>query len=287
MSNLYIPDSFKKVVLSHILKNGIAEAPEIAWLDLDFPLYLFVQGPKGEGKSSMIYQVCKGANKTPIQASASSLAGSTEKASVDAFLDVYNKASKANTVLLIDDFHLGIASKNKEENVGTTANSDLLTGAMMNMADNYQSYCNQNHFMNVRRVPIFITVNSTTDIYAPLIRHGRADIYNWIPNLEEKRDIVKHIFEPYFEDERQLNGIDNLVGKYKDQSIAFFKQLKSDMMQDVFNTLLSEININNYDYRQVCSIVIKMINDKSEQFTIEELFELAKTRFQMKTNKFE
>ena len=87
--------------------------------------------------------------------------------------------------IIIDDFHKSIA--NEDPNKRKAITSDVLTSYMMNLAEHNRSI----------RIPIIFTANELGDIYPPLIRIGRADIFHWSPTESEKRDIVRYILSSF------------------------------------------------------------------------------------------
>eukprot|EP00959_Pyramimonas_sp_CCMP1952_P090287 1889961-Pyramimonas_sp.AAC.1 len=48
---------------------------------------------------------------------------------------------------------------------------------------------------NIRRVPIIITANDLSTLYAPLLRDGRMEKFYWEPTREDLVTMVLRIFE--------------------------------------------------------------------------------------------
>ena len=135
---------------------------------------LAIQGRAGDGKSSQVREACSVNGIYIFPISGASLSGSHEKESVKELFNVYEAASKfilehknCLACILIDDFDLSVASTFDDRRY--TVNSQLLTGSLMNLADD-PTRCGSK---TTQRVPIIITGNNFTSLHAPLFRHGR------------------------------------------------------------------------------------------------------------------
>jgi hypothetical protein len=93
------------------------------------------------------------------------------------------------------------------------------------------------------RVPIIITGNDFTRLYEPLVRAGRMEAFEWIPNLEERAEIVAGIFpELPKEDCKRLilelnRALTNEhIDPRKSLTVAFFSHLRSALLdEDLWN----------------------------------------------------
>ena len=170
----------------------------------------------------MVKEICRKYGIELIQISSSEFSGSVEAASRDKFKRTYEDAcirkakSKQYTAILIDDFHLSIAT---EDDVGKTVNSSLLSSTIMNICDN--------PWISNYRIPIILTGNNFSRVYGALIRVGRLDLLTWTPDENEKYEIVKNIFFSKF-DGLDTSIIRELLNTFPNNSIAFFhKWLKT------------------------------------------------------------
>ena len=226
----YVSERFSKKLISHIVKNTLSQDCSV-----DIPLMMAVQGFQGDGKSSQIREICSKYNIYIYPISGSSLSGSHEKEALEVISDAYIEASnflssnKFFTIILIDDFDLSVASTT--ENREYTVNSQLLAGFLMNLADDPER-CSGHQ---VCRIPIVLTGNNFSDIYAPLSRHGRMDFFTWNPDFVEKLEILKSLYQNDLS-YRELGQLDRLLNPYKDEPISFFVALKSDFL----DTTISE-----------------------------------------------
>lgn len=240
--NLYIPESFSKIVLTHIISlymnNNHYYNP---------PMYLAIEGTPGEGKTVQTIGTCVRHKINILYVSASQLSGSHERDSIEIMNDIYQSAIRLKrnnkiVAILIDDFHLGNAID--DDNIKRTINSSLLTGYLMNLADNNQ----------IDKIPIILTGNDYSKIYAPLLRAGRADRFMWMPSFFEKKCIVENIFKD-FVCYRQKD-YDKFFNKYSYLSIAEFSQLKNEFRKKIlFESISNHAMIN-----------IKSISDIQSEF---------------------
>ena len=234
-NNTYVPDSFATPVLRHIILNNIIEKTS----NFSPALLLGIQGGYGMGKTFMVKELCKQYNIDLVQLSSSDFSGSVEAASRDRFRKTYEDAciqrAKSNRyiVILIDDFHLSIAT---EDDVGKTVNSSLLASAIMNICDN--------PWLSNYRVPIILTGNNFGKVYGAVVRVGRMDLLSWVPEKEEKFEIVSRIFNARFEG-MNSSEIQKLLAIYPDNSIAFFAQVAEDILLCSFDNVLDYFKKSN------------------------------------------
>lgn len=177
------------------------------------PMFLAIEGRAGEGKTTQTIATCSQHGIYIIYVSASELSGAHEKDSINVMKKLYSAAinlrnSGKVVAILIDDFHMGNVTT--DENVKRTINSNLLTGYLMNLAENNNSI----------KIPIILTGNDFSKTYAPLLRSGRADKFEWNPNYDEKKEIVKTIFNRFANiSEQEFN---ELFDKYAHNSVSDF-----------------------------------------------------------------
>lgn len=240
---VYIPNSFRNAVLKHLILNYCQNINSFSP-----SLLLAIQGSKGEGKSFMIKKICEYYSIEYIPISGAELCGNLEGDSVKKLDSEYESAcieaatSRKFYCIVIDDFHKSLAASN-QKNVNRTSNSDTLVGRIMNLADNPYRYN--------ARIPIILTGNNFTTIYSPLTRNSRMEIFDWVPSIEEKEQIVFYIFKAYYPD-IEFGVIKQLVNQYKDYYVAFFKSLAQDIfwgdcnsIVEAFHEQRQSINLDN------------------------------------------
>ena len=188
----FVPLRFQEYVLRHALA---------AELLAGYPLILAIQGPPGDGKSYQTALTLKRAGYQLFRLSGSLLSGSWERDSVEQVQDLYKRAAEcadsggeSKSALLLDDFDLSPASQ--RDGIRYTVNSQLLTGFLMNLADDV-SMCQVN---TSQRIPIFLTGNDFSSLHGPLIRPGRMDFFTWVPNQDERAQILHGALDPFVSD---------------------------------------------------------------------------------------
>lgn len=269
--NFWIPDRFRNKVIVHIIKNNLFK--------IEPPLILGIQGSQGDGKSSQTREVCSQLGAYVVPVSGSALSGAYEKDSVNALKSAYIYAStiretkKSLTVLLIDDFDLSVASI--FENSRNTVNTQLLCGFLMNLCDN-PTICEDK---TTHRIPIVITGNNFTDLHPPLTRHGRMDIFDWVPTIEEKTQIVSHIYQNLVRSEE--NGkIQRFVKEYKDEPLSFFSSVLVDVLDNIIFDIINKSKTIDIKYIQ------SKVDNLNNNISIEQLTEAANKRQQVRTRNY-
>ncbi len=221
-----IPKRFEKKILLHIAKNNLLN---------DGSLILGIQGPPGEGKSYQLKEILNRNNIEYIHTTASFFSNDLEGVPKDRLIEKYKEASirtrkmKQTTILIIDDFDTGITSI--KTNAQYTVNTQILNGTLMDICDNPKHIGNNNS----ERIPIIITGNDFTYLYSPLIRHGRMDIFTWLPTKEEKIDIVSNFFPNL-----KISDIQKMINTFSEQPIAFYKQILISILEDIMWSKIEE-----------------------------------------------
>lgn len=100
-----------------------------------------------------------------------------------------------------------------------TVNNQMVNATLMNIADsptNVQLPGMYNKEDNAR-VPIIVTGNDFSTLYAPLIRDGRMEKFYWAPNREDRIGVCTGIFKS---DNVPKEDIVKLVDAFPGQSIG-------------------------------------------------------------------
>ncbi|TYH12619.1 hypothetical protein ES288_A06G081800v1 [Gossypium darwinii] len=97
--------------------------------------------------------------------------------------------------LKINDIDAGIG---RFGNTQMTVNNQIVVGALMNLSDNPTRVSigqdlRESNITN--RVPIIVTRNDFSTIYAPLICDGRMEKFYWQPTKEDIVNIVHRMYE--------------------------------------------------------------------------------------------
>ena len=78
-----------------------------------------------------------------------------------------------------------------------------------------------------KRIPIIMTGNDFSTVYAPLLRSGRADMYRWEPDIKLKAVIIRDILDPFVK--MNENEFVQFCSIFRRGTISDFSQLKNDL----------------------------------------------------------
>lgn len=232
----------------------------------------------------MLQTICEKYNIEMKYLSGSDLCGPNEGESRDKIKKAYDDScinfskTKKLCVIVIDDFHLSIAS-DLGENVSKTSNAQVLVGYLMNLADHPYQF-------NVR-VPIILLGNNFQNIYPALIRNGRMDFYNWVPSMDEKINIVYYMYKKFYPDIK-FADVKQLVVLYPDKYVAFFKDVVQDLFFSGFDSVVNEFEKQhgNYLLGQIDKLVGNFL-DVNKAISLEHMKEFAAKRNSIKECNFE
>lgn len=237
----YISPRFLDKLAVHITKNFM-ELPGVR-----VPLILGVHGRKGEGKSFQCELVFQHMGVEPVRMSAGELESPDAGDPVRLLRLRYREAAELikvrgkMCVLLINDLDAGAGRVDK----GTqyTVNTQLVNGTLMNIADNPTDVQLPGSYetLPIHRVPIIVTGNDFSTLYAPLIRDGRMEKFYWEPDWEDRIGVVSGIFD---QDGLSRQEIERLVESFPNQSIDFFGALRSRLYDEQVRTFIHEIGLH-------------------------------------------
>lgn len=234
----YLSPRFLDRLAVHITKNFM-DLP-----GLRVPLILGIHGRKGEGKSFQCELLFEQMGIEPVRMSAGELESPDAGDPVRLIRMRYREAAELikvrgkMCVLLINDLDAGAGRM--DQTTQYTVNTQLVNGTLMNIADNPTdvqlpgSYDTQ----PIHRVPILVTGNDFSTLYAPLVRDGRMDKFYWQPNHEDRLGIVQGIFEP---DRLSSSVIEQLVNHFADQAIDFLGRCDLASMTNRCETLFATL----------------------------------------------
>ncbi|XP_061975346.1 ribulose bisphosphate carboxylase/oxygenase activase, chloroplastic isoform X2 [Populus nigra] len=280
MDGYYIAPAFMDKLVVHISKNFMS-LPNIK-----VPLILGIWGGKGQGKSFQCELVFAKMGINPIMMSAGELesgnAGEPAKLIRQRYreaADIIKKKGKM-CCLFINDLDAGAGRLG-----GTTqytVNNQMVNATLMNIADNPTNVQLPGMYNKEEnpRVPIIVTGNDFSTLYAPLIRDGRMEKFYWAPTRDDRIGVCIGIFKS---DKIPKEDIVKLVDTFPGQSIDFFGALRARVYDDEVRKWVSGVGVD--------SIGKKLVNSREgpptfeqPKMTIEKLLEYGNMLVQEQEN---
>ncbi|KAI3429074.1 uncharacterized protein J3R85_008714 [Psidium guajava] len=279
MDGFYIAPAFMDKLVVHMSKNFMT-LPNIK-----VPLILGIWGGKGQGKSFQCELVFAKMGITPIMMSAGELesgnAGEPAKLIRQRYREAADIIKKGKMCcLFINDLDAGAGRMG-----GTTqytVNNQMVNATLMNIADNPTNVQLPGMYNKEEnpRVPIIVTGNDFSTLYAPLIRDGRMEKFYWAPTREDRIGVCTGIFRT---DNIADEAIVKLVDSFPGQSIDFFGALRARVYDDEVRKWVSGVGVD--------SIGKKLVNSKEgpptfdqPKMTIEKLLEYGNMLVQEQEN---
>ncbi len=246
----YISPRFLNKLAVHITKNYL-DIPKIR-----VPLILGVHGRKGEGKSFQCELVFERMGVEPVHMSAGELESPDAGDPARLIRLRYREAAELirvrgkMAVLMINDLDAGAGRF--DGGTQYTVNTQLVNGTLMNIADNPTDVQLPGSYDStpLPRVPIIVTGNDFSTLYAPLIRDGRMEKFYWYPDREDKIGIVAGIFS---EDGLSRSEIEQLVDTFPNQAIDFFSALRSRIYDEQILQFIQQVGFETVSSRVVNS----------------------------------
>ncbi|KAL2248821.1 UNVERIFIED_CONTAM: Ribulose bisphosphate carboxylase/oxygenase activase 1, chloroplastic [Sesamum indicum] len=249
MGGLYIAPAFMDKLVVHISKNFMT-LPNIK-----VPLILGIWGGKGQGKSFQCELVFSKMGINPIMMSAGELesgnAGEPAKLIRQRYREAADIIRKGKMCcLFINDLDAGAGRLG-----GTTqytVNNQMVNATLMNIADNPTNVQLPGMYNKEDnpRVPIIVTGNDFSTLYAPLIRDGRMEKFYWAPTREDRIGVCKGIFRT---DSVPDEAIVTLVDSFPGQSIDFFGALRARVYDDEVRKWIGGVGVDNIGRKLVNS----------------------------------
>ncbi|PHU05371.1 Ribulose bisphosphate carboxylase/oxygenase activase 2, chloroplastic [Capsicum chinense] len=279
LEGFYIAPAFMDKLVVHITKNFL-KLPNIK-----VPLILGIWGGKGQGKSFQCELVFRKMGINPIMMSAGELesgnAGEPAKLIRQRYREAAEIIRKGNMcVLFINDLDAGAGRMG-----GTTqytVNNQMVNATLMNIADNPTNvqlpgmYNKQEN----ARVPIIVTGNDFSTLYAPLIRDGRMEKFYWAPTREDRIGVCKGIFRT---DSVPDEHVVRLVDAFPGQSIDFFGALRARVYDDEVRKWIERTGLEQVGERLLNSVEGPPVFEQPKM-TIEKLLEYGKLLVQEQEN---
>ncbi|GFP81753.1 ribulose bisphosphate carboxylase/oxygenase activase chloroplastic [Phtheirospermum japonicum] len=249
MEGFYIAPGFMDKLIVHISKNFMT-LPNIK-----VPLILGIWGGKGQGKSFQCELVFAKMGINPIMMSAGELesgnAGEPAKLIRQRYREAADIIKKGKMCcLFINDLDAGAGRMG-----GTTqytVNNQMVNATLMNIADNPTNVQLPGMYNKEEnpRVPIIVTGNDFSTLYAPLIRDGRMEKFYWAPTREDRIGVCKGIFRT---DNVPEEAVIKIVDSFPGQSIDFFGALRARVYDDEVRKWIGGVGVDNIGRKLVNS----------------------------------
>jgi len=267
----YISPRFLDKLAVHITKNFL-DLPGVR-----VPLILGIHGRKGEGKTFQCELVFQRMGIEVVHMSAGELespdAGDPSRLVRLRYREAAEliKVRGKMCVLMINDLDAGAGRF--DQGTQYTVNTQMVNATLMNIADNPTNVQLPGSYDStpLHRVPILVTGNDFTTLYAPLIRDGRMEKFHWEPTREEKIGIVGGI---YSEDGLSESQITQLVDNFATQAVDFFGALRSRIYDEQIRQFIHQVG-----YNKVSSAVVNSVDGppifKKPDFSLSRLIEFG------------
>ncbi|MDB9342826.1 ribulose bisphosphate carboxylase small subunit [Nodularia spumigena CS-586/05] len=246
----YIAPRFLDKLGVHITKNFL-NLPGVR-----VPLILGIHGRKGEGKTfqcQLVFEkmgievthISGGELESPDAGDPARLIRLRYRETAELI-----KVRGKMCVLMINDLDAGAGRF--DEGTQYTVNTQMVNATLMNIADNPTDVQLPGSYDStpLHRVPIIVTGNDFSTLYAPLIRDGRMEKFYWEPDRDDKVGIVGEIFA---EDGLSQREVAQLVDTFPHQSIDFYSALRSRIYDEQVREFIHQVGFERVSLRVVNS----------------------------------
>ena len=166
---------------------------------------------------------------------------------------------------MIDDVDTSTIAVQSDRRYGV--NTQLVSGTLMHIADDPNNVGDR----STMRIPIILTGNNFQTLYGPLIRRGRMRFFDWVPSIETKIHVVKTIFADLIP-QQELTHISEMVQKYAHEPVAFYAELKNDLVDDLIVQTLN--SAPEFDFRSM----LMQLEGATIRTNFKRLMELAEAK---------
>ncbi len=267
----YISPRFEDKLAVHITKNYL-DLPNVR-----VPLILGVHGRKGEGKSfqcELVFEkmgvevthISGGELESPDAGDPARLIRLRYRETAELI-----KVRGKMCVLMINDLDAGAGRF--DEGTQYTVNTQLVNATLMNIADNPTDVQLPGSYDStpLHRVPIIVTGNDFSTLYAPLIRDGRMEKFYWEPSRDDKIGIVGGIFR---EDSFSRQDIEKLVSEFPNQAVDFYSALRSRIYDEQIRGFIHDKGVDKVSSQVVNSN--NMPSFRKPNFGLSDLIEMGR-----------
>lgn len=267
----YISPRFLDKVAVFITKNYL-DIPGVR-----VPLILGIHGRKGEGKtfqSELVFEKM-GVEVTHISGGELESPDAGDPARLMRLR--YRETAELIRVrgkmcaIMINDLDAGAGRF--DEGTQYTVNTQLVNATLMNIADNPTNVQLPGSYDEtpLHRVPIIVTGNDLSTLYAPLIRDGRMEKYYWDPNRDDKVGIVSGIFS---QDGLSDQEVERFVDTFPNQAVDFFSALRARIYDEQIRDFIHQVGVERVS-RRVVNSADKPPEFKKPDFSLSRLIDMG------------
>ncbi len=266
----YISPRFLDKLAVHITKNYL-RLPEVK-----IPLILGVHGRKGEGKTFQCELVYERMGVEVVHISGGELESPDAGDPARLIRLRYREAAELvrvrgqMAVLMINDIDAGAGRFDALTQY--TVNTQLVNNTLMNIADNPTNVQLPGSYdeTEIQRVPVILTGNDLSTLYAPLIRDGRMEKFYWEPDRGDRIGIVSGIFAP---DGLSPQDLTMLVDTFPHQAIDFFGAVRAQIYNEQIRDFIHSVGIENVSRNVVNTLTPPTF--RRPDFTLSHLIEVG------------
>jgi hypothetical protein len=217
MDDILLLPRFSEQVRTHLIAN---------FLDLPVrPIICGIFGRSGDGKSAQLEASLEQCHVEAYRINASDLESGTAGEPGKLIARTYSAASlaiskKAPVALVVEDIDTTVGEW--ELNTGTV-NHQQVIAELMHLADRPVDPLRS----APARVPIFVTGNNLSRLYAPLRRHGRMYVAPWRPEPAEVHAVAVSLLGG-IASERAIRA---LTAEFGEEPLAFFAAVRKAVLE--------------------------------------------------------
>ena len=237
---LHCPPRFRDRVAVHLTRNFWARA---GGPFARVPLILAIWGHKGCGKSFNVELACKQMGVAVVALSAGELedqlAGEVAKRvrqRYETCVRLVEKEGRA-AVLVISDVDAGLGMNGAQ----MTVNTQNCVGELMNLCDGASG-------THRSRIPIVVTANDLSTVYAPLLRDGRMEKFYWNPTGDEKARMLHATLRDAAAaadgSSPSLADCAALVAQYPAQPLDFFAAARARCVDEAVRSYIATVPLS-------------------------------------------
>lgn len=258
--DLFIPPRFFTQVKSHLIGNFA-----------NFPLrpaLMGIFGAPGEGKSLQLERSVERCGVEVVWVNAGDLESENAGEPARVLVQMIRTAAEATsdgepTAVVLHDVDTTLGEW--KDNTGTVNHQHLLA-EFMHFADRPT----EKRFGGTR-IPVFVTGNDSTKIYAPLTRARRMALFSWVPTTDEKAQAVNVIFGRAQHDEFGFQ----FVELFPRQALAFFADVVSRLEEARFLQLIAHLPHDMHEIVAVAPTLQVGHDHRDPLFDLQEAASLA------------